>query len=286
MSSAVDTNAKSRPGGCSKSSQRATPRARRFLATAIAAAALLIAASASTLAAAASASVPGITATSVLIGSDQPLAGFPAAGYGEIAPASRAFFDYVNAHGGVHRRTIDYVYLDDAYEPAKAVADENQLLSSDHAFAYFNAFGNLTHAAIVESLNRQGVPDLFNGSSCACWNEPSRHPETFGFGTNYTVEARLIGHHVARAFPSAKVGYLWENGPVGCCQQGVAELDREILAAEVVSRQSFTATELVVNRLLPRESEPGAGERADHPIPSAVGQRYRQPLDPALSPDS
>jgi branched-chain amino acid transport system substrate-binding protein len=249
MANTVHTNS-TRPRGCSTTRRRASRRARRFLATLIAVVGLLTAASASTLAA--TASVPGITPTSVVIGSDQPLTGFPAAGYGEIAPASRAFFTYVNAHGGVHGRAINYVYLDDGYEPAKAVADENQLLSTDHVFAYFNAFGNLTHAAIVESLNRRGVPDLFNGSSCACWNEPSRHPETFGFGTNYTLEARLIGHHVARAFPAARVGYLWEDGPVGCCQQGVPELDREIPASQVVSRQSFTTAELSVSRLLPQ----------------------------------
>jgi hypothetical protein len=34
------------------------------------------------------------------------------------------------------------------------------------------------HAAVVDSLNALGVPDLFVGSSCECWNEPLQHPET------------------------------------------------------------------------------------------------------------
>jgi ABC-type branched-subunit amino acid transport system substrate-binding protein len=197
---------------------------------------------------AATASAPGITATNVLIGSDQPLTGAAAAGYSEIGPASMAIFDDVNARGGVNGRTITYTYLDDAYDAtdsAKAIPDEQQLVSASHVFAYFNAFGLLTHAAIVDSLNSQGVPDLFVGSSCDCWNEPRQHPDTFGFGTNYTLEGRLMGGYVARTFPSARIAYVYEVDAIGCCQQAVSQLDREIPPAQVVARQSFTAADLV-----------------------------------------
>jgi ABC-type branched-subunit amino acid transport system substrate-binding protein len=198
----------------------------------------------------ATASAPGITATNVLIGSDQPLSGQAAVGYGEIAPASKAIFDSVNAHGGVNGRTITYTYLDDAYnaiDAAKAVPDEQQLVSTSHVFAYFNGFGVLTHNAIVDDLNSAGVPDLFVGSSCDCWNEPRQRPETFGFGTNYTLEGRLMGGYVARTFPTQKVAYVYELNAVGCCQQAVAEMDRQIPSAQVVARESFTAADLQPN---------------------------------------
>jgi ABC-type branched-subunit amino acid transport system substrate-binding protein len=193
------------------------------------------------------ASAPGITPTTVLVGSDQPLTGPASVGYSEIGPASNAFFAYVNAHGGVNGRTITYKYLDDAYDatgPAKVIPVERQLVSTDHVFAYFNGFGLLTHAAIVDSLNAQGVPDLFVGSSCACWNEPSRHPQTFGFGTNYTLEGQLMGSYVARTFPAARVAYIWEDDAVGCCRDAVAQLDSQIPSSQVVARPSFTAADL------------------------------------------
>jgi len=50
------------------------------------------------------ASVPGVTATTVLIGSHQPLTGVAAPGYSEIAPAANAYFKWVNAHGGINGR--------------------------------------------------------------------------------------------------------------------------------------------------------------------------------------
>jgi ABC-type branched-subunit amino acid transport system substrate-binding protein len=200
---------------------------------------------------ASAAEVPGITSTNVLIGSDQPLTGSASYGYGEIAPASRAFFDYVDAHGGVDHRTITYTYLDDADLPTQAVADENLLVSTDHVFAVFNAFGFATHAAVVDRLNAEHVPDLFVGSSCSCWNEPQRHPETFGFGGNYDLEGRLLGSYVARTYPTDKIGYIWEEDT--CCQQSVAELNREIPSASVVTRQSFTIADLEAgSELLPQ----------------------------------
>ena len=57
--------------------------------------------SSSTSGSALTASAPGITPTSILIGSHQPLTGVAAPGYSEIAPAANAYFQYVNAHGGV-----------------------------------------------------------------------------------------------------------------------------------------------------------------------------------------
>ena len=56
------------------------------------------------------ASAPGITATTITIGSHQPLTGPAAPGYSEISPASNAYFQWVNAHGGVNGRTITYTY--------------------------------------------------------------------------------------------------------------------------------------------------------------------------------
>ncbi|MGH7903309.1 MAG: ABC transporter substrate-binding protein, partial [Candidatus Dormibacteraceae bacterium] len=55
------------------------------------------------------ASAPGITASTITIGSTQPLTGPAAPGYSEIAPASNAYFQYVNAHGGVYGRKLKYI---------------------------------------------------------------------------------------------------------------------------------------------------------------------------------
>src|SRR5262249_20437206 len=86
----------------------------------------------------AAASVPGITATSVTVGSHQPLTGPAAPGYSKISPATKAYFDYVNAHGGVNGRKINYIALDDMYNPATTVTVVRQLVQQDKVFAILN----------------------------------------------------------------------------------------------------------------------------------------------------
>ena len=75
-----------------------------------------------------SSSVPGVTSTSVTFGSHQPLTGPAAPGYSEIAPASQAFFNYLNAQGGINGRKINLIYKDDEYNPAKTVNVVHELV--------------------------------------------------------------------------------------------------------------------------------------------------------------
>ncbi len=107
------------------------------------------------------ASAPGITATQILIGSHQPLTGPAAPGYSEIAPASAAYFAYVNAHGGVYGRKIVYKYLNDAYDPTTTASDVRQLVLQDNVYALFDGLGTPTHLAAISFLNSEKVPDVY-----------------------------------------------------------------------------------------------------------------------------
>ena len=127
--------------------------------------------------AALTASAPGITATTITIGSHQPLTGPAAPGYSEIAPASTAYFDYVNAHGGVYGRKIIYKYLNDAYDPTTTASVVRQLVLQDNVYAIFNGLGTPTHLAVVNFLNAEKVPDVFVASGCECWNMPTTQPD-------------------------------------------------------------------------------------------------------------
>ena len=80
------------------------------------------------------ATAPGVTATSITFGTHQPLTGPAAPGYSEIAPASQAYFDYVNAHGGVYGRQVHLIIKDDAYNPTITVNVVHQLVLQDNVF--------------------------------------------------------------------------------------------------------------------------------------------------------
>ncbi|MGZ6508259.1 MAG: ABC transporter substrate-binding protein, partial [Actinomycetota bacterium] len=115
------------------------------------------------------ASAPGITATTITIGSHQPLTGPAAPGYSEISQASNAYFQYVNDAGGVNGRKITYLYKDDGYNPAQTTSVVRQLVLENKVFAIFDGLGTPTHLAVVDYLNTNKVPDLFVASGCNCW---------------------------------------------------------------------------------------------------------------------
>ena len=192
--------------------------------------------------AALTASAPGITPTTITIGSHQPLTGPVAPGYSEIAPGSAAYFAYVNAHGGVYGRKITYKFLDDAYNPTTTATVVRQLVLQDSVYAVFNGLGTPTHLAAISFLNSQKVPDVFIASGCACWNQPSLYPETFGYQLDYVREGKILGQYVAKNFKGKKVGYLYQADEFG--MDGVKGLDYEIPSSMVVSKQSYAPTNL------------------------------------------
>ena len=124
---------------------------------ALAGAALLLLA---TTAGAATQADPGVTAKTILLGGTVPLTG-EAAAFGSVAPGAKAYFDYVNAKGGVFGRKITYKYYDDAYNPAQTVQLTRKLVEQDKVFAIFGSVGTANNLAIRDYLNASKVPQLF-----------------------------------------------------------------------------------------------------------------------------
>src|SRR3954471_14949292 len=184
-----------------------------------------------------SSSAPGVTKTSITIGSTQPLTGVAAPGYSEIAPAAKAYFDFVNSNGGINGRQIVYKYVDDGYDPSKTVTQTKKLVLTDKVFAIFNALGTPTHEQVIDFLNQQKVPDLFVASGCLCWDDVAKHPFTFGWQTDYTVEGKILGDYIKKNFAGKKIAYFYQNDDFGL--DGVKGLDMEIPKSQVVARQSY-----------------------------------------------
>src|SRR3954462_14361637 len=184
-----------------------------------------------------SSSAPGVTDKTITIGSTQPLTGIAAPGYSEIAPASKAYFDFINANGGINGRQIVYKYVDDGYDPSKTVTQTKKLILTDKVFAIFNALGTPTHEKVVDFLNQQKVPDLFVASGCLCWDDPTKHPYTFGWQPDYTVEGKILGKYLNAKFPGKKFAYFYQNDDFG--QNGLKGLDTQIPKGQVVAREGY-----------------------------------------------
>jgi len=214
------------------------------------------------------ASAPGITATTITIGSTQPLTGRAAPGYSEISPSSNAYFNYVNDHGGVYGRKITYYYYDDGYNPTNTASLTRKLILEDKVFALFSALGTPTHLAVVDYINSQKVPDLFVSTGCNCWNDVSNHPWTFGWQPDYTIEGKILGQYINQNLSGKKVGYFYQNDEFGT--DGVKGLDASLGASSVpdAARQNYVPTNTSIGPQIAALQASGAQVVAGFSIPA------------------
>ncbi len=165
----------------------------------------------------ASAADPGVTRNSITIGMTTPLTGPAAPGYKDIPAAAEAYFDYVNANGGINGRKVDLKIYDDQYNPAKTKVGTAQLINRDKIFAMFGALGTPTHSAVITDLNRRGIPDVFVNTGAASFDNPRRYPTTFPFFPSYIVEAKAMGYYIDNTpeLKSKKRCLMFQDGEFG-----------------------------------------------------------------------
>jgi ABC-type branched-subunit amino acid transport system substrate-binding protein len=182
------------------------------------------------------ASDTGITEDTITLGAHYPLTGVAAPGYSEIPTGVQAYFDYVNANGGVNGRQVEFIYRDDAYNPTNTSQIVNQLVLEDEVFAIMGGLGTPTHNAVTDFLNGEGVPDLFVASGSRLWDDPEEKPYTFGWQPDYEIEGKIIGQYVAENFPDARVGLFLQGDDLG--EDGAAGV-RQFLEDQIVAEETY-----------------------------------------------
>ena len=139
---------------------------------------------------------PGVSSNQIVIGTTTPLTGPASPGYKDVAPAAQAYFNYVNATGGINGRKIKYVVKDDQYNPAKTKSATSELILRDKVFAIFGALGTPTHSAVVADINRRGIPDVFVNTGSSNFDNPSKYPTTFPYFPSYVVESKVMAYYI------------------------------------------------------------------------------------------
>jgi branched-chain amino acid transport system substrate-binding protein len=157
---------------------------------------------------------PGATDTEIKIGNIMPYSG-PASAYATIGRTEKAYFDKLNAEGGINGRKINFISYDDAYSPPKAVEQARKLVESDEVLLVFNPLGTASNSAIQKYMNAKKVPQLFVSSGAAKWNDPKNFPWTMGWQPSYQVEGRIYAKYILENYPGKKIGILYQNDDFG-----------------------------------------------------------------------
>jgi ABC-type branched-subunit amino acid transport system substrate-binding protein len=154
---------------------------------------------------------PGATDTEIKIGNITPYSG-PASSYGVIGKTEAAYFNKINAEGGINGRKINFISYDDAYSPPKAIEQARKLVESDEVLLIFQPLGTPSNSAIQKYMNAKKVPQLFVATK---WGDPKNFPWTMGWQPNYQSEGRIYAKYILDHYPNGKIAVFWQNDDAG-----------------------------------------------------------------------
>ena len=141
---------------------------------------------------------PGVSAKEIKLGYSGPLTGSAGQVYGKLPGAMKAYFDHINANGGVYGRKIKLVVRDDKYLPTLAATQTTNLVLNDKVFALVGALGTATHskAYVAAQLAKNNVPDLFVNTGFSGFANATKYPTTFTVLPSYAMEAKIMAKFI------------------------------------------------------------------------------------------
>jgi branched-chain amino acid transport system substrate-binding protein len=157
---------------------------------------------------------PGASDTEIKIGQTMPYSG-PASAYGTIGKVEAAYFKMLNDQGGINKRKITFISLDDGYSPPKTVEMARRLVEQDEVLCLMGTLGTPSNTAIHKYMNSKKVPHLFLSTGASKWNDPKNFPWTMGFNVNYQSEGKLYALDILKTRPNAKIAVLYQNDDYG-----------------------------------------------------------------------
>jgi ABC-type branched-subunit amino acid transport system substrate-binding protein len=210
-----------------------------------------------------SGSSPGITDDSISIGISSPLSG-PTAGPGSCTVAGlNAYIEAKNAAGGFEfgdgkTRQVEFTYLDDVYDPAKAVSNFRQMVN-DGIFAYVGALGTPTNAAVMPIAEEEEVPQVLLTTGARTFSsDPDAHPWTTGFVPTYATEGRAFGELLANAGQPLTVATLAQNDDFGESYLDGLNEGIEGSQVEIVASATYEPTDTTLDAQVTQLAASGA----------------------------
>jgi branched-chain amino acid transport system substrate-binding protein len=160
------------------------------------------------------ADAPGVTATEIKIGGVFPFSG-PASSIGLVGKGVLAYVQSINERGGINGRKINYIAMDDAYSPPKAVEHVRKLVESDEVAFIFSQLGTPGNTASAKYLVLKGVPTISIISGSNKFTSVADFPMTTTGLVSFDTEGKIYAKYLSKALPNAKYAILYQNDDLG-----------------------------------------------------------------------
>src|SRR6266852_5309786 len=218
----------------------------------------------------------------IRIGNTMPYSG-PASAYGTIGKVISAYFDKINAEGGINGRKINFISYDDAYNPAKTVELTRKLVEEDQVLLVFASLGTAPSAAVQPYLNSKKVPQLFVASGASMWDQPHEFPWTMGFQPSYQTEAHIYAQYLLENHPHGKIAVLYQDDGFG--KDHVKGL-KDGLGGKIpiVAEIPFKVTDPTIEPLIAKLKASGADILFDATTPKFTGMAIKRTAELGWKP--
>jgi branched-chain amino acid transport system substrate-binding protein len=124
-----------------------------------------------------------------------------------------AYFNWINARGGVYGRRIELKTYDDKRNPEDTKKNTEKLINEDHAFALFGYRSTPTIEATLPLLTQYEIPMIAPFSGAQSLHHPFNR-YLFNLRASYQDEAAKMVETLA-TLKYAKVGILYQDDPFG-----------------------------------------------------------------------
>jgi branched-chain amino acid transport system substrate-binding protein len=126
----------------------------------------------------------------IVLGQSAPFTGAAAQLGIQFNAGAKVFFEQINARGGINRRPIELLALDDGYEPERCAENTRKLIAQD-AFALFGYIGTPTSLAALPIATQERVPFIAPFTGAMSLREPL-NKMAFHLRASYDDETALI----------------------------------------------------------------------------------------------
>jgi ABC-type branched-subunit amino acid transport system substrate-binding protein len=189
---------------------------------------------------------PGASDTEIKLGTTWAFSG-PVSSTSPVERQMAGYFAMINDQGGVNGRKINFIALDDGYQPPKTVEQTRRLVEQDKVLLMYGQIGTPTNVAVRPYLNSKKVPQLFVTTGSTSLIDPKKYPWTMGFQSSYATESRVIARYILTEKPNAKIGILYQDDDFGADHlQPFLEALGDKAATMVVAKVSYAVTDPTV----------------------------------------
>ena len=187
--------------------------------------------------------VQGVTDTSIKIANSAATSGAYAPVGVPFLAGLQGYLDMVNKAGGIDGRKIEFIHVDDEFDPAKGSAALTEFVEDEKVFAIVGHFGTPVVAATVNQLKEYGIPSVYFATGIGQLYADHATDDASGYNIFpvqpiYRTEGSIMVAYATGKFNAKKIGIIYTNDDAGMdLEKGAVAQIKQMTGIEYVEQQ-------------------------------------------------